>query len=228
MNHYLVRISHDTNESILATIQEQKIDLMIIDYETLRSSKKLQALVTCDVLAIQTTGNDYFLLDTKNIDRDSDKIQRNYNLVVIDDHRHDSDVIFKTIRWLETSKSFNINILSLRNKVINPDIEDHYTIKPKKLEYLTDVNFESNEIYLSDEIENNPEKLSDLILSAINVSQPDLIITSSVIGKYSFFNNSNLLVLLDQINCPVIVTRDFTIPVVHSMKFWLTKAFHIR
>lgn len=228
MNHYLVRISHDTNESILATIQEQKIDLMIIDYETLRSSKKLQALVTCDVLAIQTTGQDHFLLDTQNIDRDS-KIQKKYNLVVLDDHRHDSDVIFKTIRWLETSKSFNINILSLRNKKINSDIEeDLHFIKPKKLEYLNDVKFESNEIYLSEEVEDNAEKLSDLILSAINASQPDLIITSSVIGKFNFFNNSHLLVLLDQLNCPVIVTKDFTIPVVHSAKFWLGKIFHNR
>ena len=82
------------------------------------------------------------------------------------------------------------------------------------MEYLNDVKFESTEIYLSEEVEDDAEKLSDLILSAINVSQPDLIITSSVIGKFNFFNNSHLLVLLDQLNCPVIVTKDFAIPVV--------------
>ena len=39
--HYFVRISHDATEAVLTTISEQKIDLMIIDYETMRSNKKL-------------------------------------------------------------------------------------------------------------------------------------------------------------------------------------------
>lgn len=34
-------ISHDATEAVLTTISEQKIDLMIIDYETMRSNKKL-------------------------------------------------------------------------------------------------------------------------------------------------------------------------------------------
>jgi basic amino acid/polyamine antiporter, APA family len=42
---------------MLTTIEEQRIDLMITDFETFRNNKKLQTLVTCDVLAIMTTGN---------------------------------------------------------------------------------------------------------------------------------------------------------------------------
>jgi hypothetical protein len=51
LNHYLVRISHDTTEAILATIEEQGIDLMITDFETYRNNKALQTLVTCNVLS---------------------------------------------------------------------------------------------------------------------------------------------------------------------------------
>src|SRR5215210_6254545 len=56
LNHYFVRISHDANEAILSTIAEQKIDLLITDYETLRGNKVLQTLATCNMLAILTGG----------------------------------------------------------------------------------------------------------------------------------------------------------------------------
>ena len=55
-NHYFLRISHETNGAILSTIEEQKIDLLITDYETLRRNKALQTLSTCNMLAILTGG----------------------------------------------------------------------------------------------------------------------------------------------------------------------------
>src|SRR5215217_342576 len=55
-NHYFVRVSHDANEAILSTIEEQRIDLLITDYETLRRNKALQTLATCNMLAILTGG----------------------------------------------------------------------------------------------------------------------------------------------------------------------------
>src|ERR671918_2902915 len=55
-NHYFVRISHDANEAILSTIEEQRIGLLITDYETLRRNKVLQTLATCNMLAILTGG----------------------------------------------------------------------------------------------------------------------------------------------------------------------------
>src|SRR5918993_4602410 len=56
LNHYFVRISHEANEAILSTIEEQRIDLLIMDYETLRRNKALQTLATCNMLAILTGG----------------------------------------------------------------------------------------------------------------------------------------------------------------------------
>ena len=40
--------------------------LIDVDFETLRNSKKLQALVTCDVLAIRTTGDDLRIFESTN------------------------------------------------------------------------------------------------------------------------------------------------------------------
>ena len=56
-NHYFVRVSHDATEAILGTIEEQRIHLLVTDFETLRTNKKLQTLVTCDIMAIDNTGS---------------------------------------------------------------------------------------------------------------------------------------------------------------------------
>ena len=224
-NHYLVRISHDSTESILATIEEQKIKLLLSDYETLRSSKKLQTLITCDILTIKTTGNDHLLFQYNN------QTHSKKNLVVIYDEHHDSDLLLKTVMWLSKSDLFNVRILYLKHKKNNINaiseigINNPNITKSKHLEYLKEIKFDVNDIYLSSAIYNNSERLSDIILSAINISQPDLIITSTNIGNYNFYNNSNLISLLHQINCPVIISKDFTIPVVHNAKHWLNKFF---
>jgi basic amino acid/polyamine antiporter, APA family len=66
-SHYLVRISHDSTEAILATIEEQRIDLLVTDFEALRHDRKLSTLMTCKVLAIKAE-NDTFELEPKQED----------------------------------------------------------------------------------------------------------------------------------------------------------------
>jgi hypothetical protein len=85
------------------------------------------------------------------------------------------------------------------------------------------VGVEFNEVYLSKETENNSEKLARLIFSAVNASQPDLVILGANIGKFSLFSNPHLHSLLEQLECPVIVARSFTIPGMHYIKLWLMK-----
>ena len=93
----------------------------------------------------------------------------------------------------------------------------------QKVWLLEQVEVEFNEIHMSEATEKSSEKSADLILSAVDASQPDLVITSATIGKFSFFNNLHFLALLDQLNCPIIVARAFTIPGVHRAKSWLMK-----
>ncbi|MGC1928759.1 MAG: hypothetical protein WA667_07265 [Candidatus Nitrosopolaris sp.] len=52
LNHFLFKISHDESEAILQTIEDQKIILVITDFDTYGNNKELQTLVTCPVLAI--------------------------------------------------------------------------------------------------------------------------------------------------------------------------------
>ena len=97
----------------------------------------------------------------------------------------------------------------------------------KRKEYLEQVGFEFNEIYLSEDTGKSSEKYADLILSAINASQPDLVVTGASIGKFSFFNNTHFLSLLDQLSCPIVIARQFTFPCVHRVKAWFLKLVRI-
>jgi basic amino acid/polyamine antiporter, APA family len=239
LNHYLVRISHDATEAVLATIEEQNIDLLITDFETLRNSKKLQALVTCDVLAIRTTGDDLRIFEPTNrnitVPFPQQTEEKKKMLILYDGGDH-SDVVLKATSWLEHSGKFNVSVLSINKKQHDDDnnnnnnnnnniqrSEDDLTHNIKQKEYLEQVGVEFNEIYLSEGTEQNSEKSADLILSAVNSSQPDLVIAGATIGKFNFFNNLHFLVLLDQLNCPIVIAKDFTIPGVHRVKSWLMK-----
>src|SRR3954467_15034672 len=61
--HYFVRISHDATEAVLSAIAEQKINLLIIDYETIKNNKKLQTLLTCDLVAILPHSGDNLIIE---------------------------------------------------------------------------------------------------------------------------------------------------------------------
>jgi APA family basic amino acid/polyamine antiporter len=232
LNHHLFRISHETSEAILATIEEQKIDLVIIDFEAYRNNKVLQTLATCNVLAVRTTGDDLTLFDLSresSIDLSEDRRSTKKNMVVLYDGGDHSDLILKTTSWLEHSGKFNVCVLAVNKRhEVSPienakEFEELVAEDNERKEYLEQVGFELNEIYLSEDTGKSSEKSADLILSAVNASQPDLVVTSATIGKFSFFNNSNFLSLLDQLSCPIIIARQFTFPGVHRVKAWFLK-----
>src|SRR5437899_467404 len=49
---YLIRLTHDTTEVILATVEEQGINLLVMDFYDLRNNRKLLSLTTCDILGV--------------------------------------------------------------------------------------------------------------------------------------------------------------------------------
>jgi amino acid transporter len=262
LNHYLVRISHDATEAILSTIEEQRIDLIIIDYEVLRNNKKFQTLVTCNILAILTGGtSDEELILEESIAKDQDisgqtKLpKRKKNLVVLYDEESDhSEAVLKTASWLEHSGKFNVIVLSIRKKVEgkydvghSDDIKNEgvkkgqeeneaghrehverffLTERDQRRRYLEQIGLEFSEIYLNEKTQANSERFVNLIISAINSSQPDIIVTGATIGKYSLFSNQHFISMLDQINFPVIVARSFTIPGVHRLKAAIMQIIH--
>lgn len=56
-HRYLVRLSHDTTEAILATVEEQGINLIIMNFHNLRSNRKLLSLTTCDIIGVNIKKN---------------------------------------------------------------------------------------------------------------------------------------------------------------------------
>jgi hypothetical protein len=254
-NHYLARISHDSTEAILATIEEQHIDLILADFETLRSNKKLQTLATCDALCIKRADDD---LQLEPISRTANStnytqarnpiyrqpqsqqansgfgIENNNNnnnnkkkrLVVLSDRGEHSDIVLRTTKWVEHSGLFTVTILS-----INKGHEEHTEEKKQSIHrnlshqahHLGMDGVEYNEIFLSKETENSIESLTMLIQSTINAAQPDLLIVGASIARYSFLNDHHLLHFLENLECPTIVAKSYSIPVIGRMKLFLNR-----
>ena len=126
LNHYFVRVSHDTTDAILGTIEEQRIDLLVTDFETLRTNKKLQTLVTCDIMAIDTTGSetDDTILSPPFSDSTYDKTEKK-NLAVVYDGGDHSDAVMKATSWLEHSGLYKVNVLVITDKETLLKQEDH-------------------------------------------------------------------------------------------------------
>lgn len=249
-NHYLARISHDATEAILVTIEEQHIDLLLADFETLRTNKKLQTLATCDALAVKRADDDLQLEATSRMARSSDYIQarnsnygqqpqantrlRNENnkkkrLVVLFDRGEHSDIVLRAARWIEHSGLFTVNILSI-NKGHDENTEEkkgpNHRNHPHLPQHLGMDEVEYNEIYLSKETESSIESLTMLIQSTINAAQPDLLIVGASIARYSFLNDPHLLHLLENLECPIIVAKSYSIPVIGRVKLlfnWVTR-----
>lgn len=249
-NHYLARISHDATEAILVTIEEQHIDLLLADFETLRTNKKLQTLATCDALAVKRADDDLQLEATSRMARSSDYIQarnsnygqqpqantglRNENnkkkrLVILFDRGEHSDIVLRAARWIEHSGLFTVNILSI-NKGHDENTEEkkgpNHRNHPHQPQHLGMDEVEYNEIYLSKETESSIESLTMLIQSTINAAQPDLLIVGASIARYSFLNDPHLLHLLENLECPIIVAKSYSIPVIGRVKLlfnWVTR-----
>ncbi len=244
--HYFVRISHDATEAVLTTISEQKINLMIIDYETMRSNKKLQTLLTCDVLAIIAHSEDYVILERQNktdeivglTKEDNDK----RNMVVLYDDGDNSDEILKVTTWFANNERVHLNVVSINRRNVNNkhDIINHKKTKEsiknekkddkivstfnKRREFFIEAGVELNEIQVSEDVEKNSIQFAKLILESIMKYNPDIVITESTIGKYDIFTDSKFAhLLLYQLNCPVMVVRDSTMPLVSFVTHLMLK-----
>ena len=245
LNHYFVRISHDATEAILSTIEEQRIDLLITDYETLRRNKALQTLLTCNILAVLTGGgSDEELILEEFIAKEEKREEANpisetnrKNMVVLYDGGDHSDMVLKTASWLEHSGRFKVIVLSIKkkeerehigySKIDNEDIKNKKELeKEQHVQYLEQIGVEFHEVFVSEKTQNNSEKFAKLILSSINDSQPDLVIMGKRIGKFNVFDNQYFVSMLDVLNCPVIVARSFIIPGVSRIKSSLLRAIH--
>jgi amino acid transporter len=54
---FLIKLSHDQTEAILATIEEQGTNLLVIDFDDLKNNRKLMSLATCDIIGVVVRDN---------------------------------------------------------------------------------------------------------------------------------------------------------------------------
>jgi amino acid transporter len=249
LNHYLARISHDSTEAILATIEEQHIDLLLVDFETLRTNRKLQTLATCDALAIKRADEDLQLEAVSRMATTDDRTQtrnqiygrplplqantasgieidkRKKRVVVLFDRGEHSDIVLRTARSIEHSGLFTVTLLSINRHEERTEGKKGHNRKIHfhQEEHLGMNEVEYNDIYLSKETETSIENLTMLIQSTINAAQPDLLVVGASIAKYSFLNDPHLLHLLEHLEFPTVVAKSYSIPVIGRLTLLLNR-----
>jgi amino acid transporter len=228
--HYFVRISHDATEAVLTTIAEQKINLMITDYETMRSNKKLQTLLTCDVLAIIPHNEDFIVLERENNANETRLTtkENKKNMVILYDNGDNSDEILRVTSWFINIEKINLNVVAINRKGLN-NYNNKTNSKSKKSrsdkdastfakrrKFFQEAGVELNEIYVTEDVEKNSTQFAKLIVESIMRYNPDIVITESYIGKYNLFSSTKFAhLLLSQLNYPIIIVRDYAIPFVN-------------
>jgi APA family basic amino acid/polyamine antiporter len=217
LNHYLVRVSHDATEAILATIEEQKIDLLVTDFETLRNDRKLRTITTCNVLGVRAE-NDSLVLEpereriTTDLSTEAIPSSDKKNMVVIYDGGQHSELVLKATSWLEHSGRFRVNLLSINPRGATDRTEGR---APGHQDYLSQLGVELKEIQLDTD---NSRLSADAVLKTVGAFNPDIVVMGASIGGFSVFNNIDFFSMLDQLNCPIVIARTFTIPGVHQAK----------
>jgi amino acid transporter len=226
--HYLVRIAHDSTEAVLSTIAEQKINLLIIDYEVIRTNKKLQTLITCDFLAVLPHNDDNIIMEKQEVANETELTKKNRkNMVVLYDDGDNSDEVLKITNWFANTGNFNLNVVSINRKGIMDSYEidktkAHYSAKDKsyseyvkRREHFQQAGVELNEIHVSEGVERDSVQFGKLILKSIVACNPDMVITESNIGKYSLLTKSGFAnLLMYRLNCPIIIVKDISFPLV--------------
>jgi Ca2+/Na+ antiporter len=208
LNHYLVRISHDPTEAILATIEEQKINLLIADLETVRRNKKLMTLATCDVLAI-TAEDDELKLEPESqvvgadLEPHAVPTEKEKNLVVVYDGGAHANLVLKVTSWLEHSGRFKIGLISIGKK--EGETDGSVSIKP---DYLSQLGMYVMELRLLPGVHES----IGAVFSAIDSHKPDLLVLGATVGRIDVLDSPPFLQMLKQLRCPVIIAREFGIP----------------
>jgi len=199
----------------------------------------MQTLLTCDLAAILPHSGDNLVIE-KQYDINDKTLLAKYdrkNLVVLYDDGDYSDEILKIANWFANTERFNLNVVAINRKgidILNQAIvEKSDTSKKnykgsldyaKRREYFEQAGVEFNEIYIPEDIEKDGLQFGKLILKSIVVYNPDIVIMESTIGKYNLFEKSSFAnLLMYRLNCPIIIVKDFSFPLVNIVKRILLK-----
>jgi len=105
-HRYLVRLSLDPTEAILATAEEEGINTMIVDFSFLRNNRKLLSLSTCDIIGV---------IPRKDFDKDIS------NLIVSYDQGRHSNLGLEIAHAISKNNKSKIRVI--RGLTQSPEVE---------------------------------------------------------------------------------------------------------
>lgn len=204
-HRYLVRLSHDTTEAIIATVEEQGINLLIMDFRSLRSNRKLLSLTTCDIIGVNIKEN--FDNELQNI------------VVSYDKGRH-SNLGLEIANSL--SKSLNSNIRIVRSIVESPEEErDILGIINEKMFDLDMKKIPLERVYPK------TDNAMQSLLQNFDSGKPEMIIVGAGNQSDQAFSPKTMEVVEKSSNT-VFVIRDSRLSGIQARYFWNAIAPRLR
>jgi len=198
-HRYLVRLSHDPTEAILATAEEEGINTMLIDFSFLRNNRKLLSLSTCDIIGVIPGKN--FAKDVSNLIVSYDKGRHsNLGLELAHAISNNYNSKIRVVRGITQSPEAEVEIVNRINEVM-------FDLDLKKIQFEKVYPKTKNMLVSSELLKNyNKVKHGILILGAGN--QADTAFSPKA------------LELADKSKKTVFIVRNHLFSEFHARSFW--------
>ena len=198
-HRYLVRLTHDPTEAILATVEEEGINMLIVDFSFLRGNRKLLSLSTCDVIGVKLRKN--FASDISNIIISYDKGRHsNLGLEIATSISKEYNSKIRIVRGVNQSPKTETEIVNKINDIM-------FDLQIKKIQF-EEVYPKTKNLLASSELLKNFErtKTGTLILGAGN--QADTAFSPKT------------LELAEKSKKSIIIVRNHRFSEFHTRSFW--------
>lgn len=197
MHRYLVRISHDETEAILATVEEQGINIVIVDFSFLRNNRKLLSLSTCDFIGVKIG---------ENFDEELT------NIVVSYDKGRHSDLGLRIADAF--SKAQNSQIRVVRGVVESPETE--LEIMNRINEMMFDLDMKK---VFFEKVYPKSKNVAPSLLENFEKTKSEIIILGAGNQADQAFSPKTLEIV-DKSKKSVFVIRDHQFSEFHARTFW--------
>jgi len=198
-HRYLVRLSHDPTEAILATAEEEGINTMIVDFSFLRNNRKLLSLSTCDIIGV---------MPGKNFAKDMS------NLIVSYDMGRHSNLGLELAHAI--SKDYNSKIKIVRGLTQSPEVENE--IVDRINEAMSDIDLKKVQFEKVYPKTKNMLVSSELLKNFKKVKHGILVLGAGNQADTAF--SPKTLELADKSKKTVFIVRNHMFSEFHARSFW--------
>jgi Ca2+/Na+ antiporter len=198
-HRYLVRLSHDPTEAILATAEEEGINTMIVDFSFLRNNRKLLSLSTCDIIGV---------IPRKDFDKDMS------NLIVSYDRGRHSNLGLELAHAI--SNNYNSKIRVVRGITQSPEVEVEIVNRINEVMFDLDLKkIQFEKVYPKTQ---NMLVSSELLKNFNKVKHGILILGAGKQADTAF--SPKALELADKSKKTVFIVRNHMFSEFHTRSFW--------